>query len=118
MRLATSCRLFLQQRPGPPRPPLRNENRRGYFQVSHRPYRERTAAFVDTHAFMVEQQFRLWASLAHDLALQRGVWRRSGSGGDGGAQVLDAIAEGGVLDLGDEDRRGVEGAWIAEVCVQ
>jgi hypothetical protein len=93
------------------------DNGRGLCD-SLRPYRERTSAFVDTHAFMVEQQFRLWASLAHDLALQRGVWRRSGSGGDGGAQVLGAIAEGGVLDLGDEDRRGVEGAWIAEVCVQ
>src|SRR5829696_9255201 len=31
---------FVQQPPGPPRPPLRNENRRGYFQVSlHAPTR-------------------------------------------------------------------------------
>src|SRR5918994_4511155 len=51
-------------------------------------------------------------------ALPRRFSRRCRSGSDSGAQALDAIAERGVLDLGDEDRGRVEGVRIPEVCAQ
>ena len=54
-------------------------------------------------------------SLAVSVSAPVTTWRRRGSGSDSGAQTLDAIAERRVLDLGDEDRRRVEGAPITEV---
>jgi hypothetical protein len=53
-------------------------------------------------------------SLAVSAAAAVTTWRRRGSGRDSGAQTLDAIAERGVFDLGNEDRRRVEGAPITE----
>ena len=51
---------------------------------------------------------------AADVLLFVGVSRICGSGRNGGAQPLDALAERGVLDLSDEGRRRVERALIAE----
>src|SRR5215203_1162200 len=54
------------------------------------------------------------ASLAVRASAPVSTWRRGGSGSDSGAQALDATAERGVLDRGDEDRR-VEDALLEQV---
>jgi hypothetical protein len=66
---------------------------------------------------MVRQRSRLLAGPRHNLSLQR-FSRRCGSCSDSGVKPLNAAAKGGVFDLGDEDRRRVEGAPIPEVCAQ
>jgi hypothetical protein len=56
----------------------------------------------------------MWRRIPHPRAFSGG--RRSG--GDSGAQALDATAEHRVLDLGDQDRGRVEGTPVAEIWAQ